>query len=588
MLNNQMNVPITELTVKEDIEHRFLEMLGDAQDAAAKRLACSRNYRKFFEGEQYNPGMGGFGWMSALRQRSNAHIPMMSGEETFEAITDVLPILLKSKPGLAVEPENRGENPEDAFLAEVITDIYDNLYRMRSQHVFDSDVVLESLLSGIAYTTLQKMYDHRGITVQPKLLMPEQFLGDPDGCNAYNFNDYLYIILTSYRTPYEIKMDYGYDEDDYGGKSTIQSQRSMAFMGLSIPAIRQKKRNDPIDGKYPVQTLFIRPYTPNLDAALDLTEAPEMQKMTFINDSFYVADSKANNPYWHKDFPVTAFQSLPKPYVEGGTSDVAILMATQIAINIARDTSVAVSLFNANPGYDIEDGAMAKGKIDNGPGGVNEWNNGVLVRGEMKERQARDSASSMNLWGLTKQQLRERKGDAGNLLQGGQPGNIKSGKQYAMSLNNVLTRNGYRVSMLDASWQRFASQDISLFQQFVMYNPRYLSRSFEIAEEFQYLTDTDMAEMIRTFKYDVDINSKMDLPASIEEKLNLFLGLYDRGLVSPQEFYEQTGIWLSPEEMEKIELSSETFVPGIPAGETAAMGLQAGLQADELVNQQGV
>lgn len=582
---NEMNIPITELSGKEDIEHRFLEMLGDAQDAAAKRISCSLRYRKFFEGDQHNVGGSGFGWLNGLRDPANLHIPRMSGEETFESITDVLPILLKSRPGLAVEPEERTEDPETAFIAEVMTDIYDNIRRIRSQHVFESDVVLESLISGIAFVTFQKIYDHRGITVQPKLLMPEQFLGDPDGCHAYNFDDYQHIILTSYRTPYEIKADYGYDEDDYGANTTIQNTKTMAFMGVSLPTLRQKKRNGAIEGRYPVHTLFVRPYTASLDAALELQEAPMMQKMTFINESFYVEGSKVDNPYWHKDFPVTAFQSLPKPYHEVGTSDVAVLMSTQIAINIARDSSVAVALYNASPGYLTEDGVVGKGKIDDGPGGVTEVNSGGLVRGEIKEKNPRDSASSMNLWTLTKQQMRERKGDAGNLLQGGQPGNIKSGKQYAMSLNNVLTRNGYRVSMLDASWQRFATQDISLFQQFVTFKSSFLSKAYEIAEEFQYMTDLDIAERIRAFPYDINIHSKMDLPATTEEKLNLFLALYDRGLVSPQEFYEQTGIVLSPEEREKIELSSATFVPGIPAGETAAMGLQASAQADQLVGE---
>ena len=199
-------------------------------------------------------------------------------------------------------------------------------------------------------------------------------------------------------------------------------------------------------------------------------------------------------------------------------SEVAILMGTQIAVNIARDSSVATALFNANPGYDIEDGAIGKGNIDNTPGGVSEWNNNTMARGAMKPRDPRDSVSQMNLWQMTLQQMRNRKGDSGNLLQGGQPGNIKSGKHYSMSLNNVLTRNGYRVRMLDTAWQRLATQDVSMFQQFVRFNANHLSRNYEIAHELEFLTEIDIAERIREFRYDISIDSKSDMPATIEEK----------------------------------------------------------------------
>ena len=300
--DNIANTPITELSLKEDIEKRFLEMYTDASDNAQKRISDSRYFRKFFNGDQYNTERPDMSWLGVLRQKNNSHIPRMAGEETFEALFDILPILLKSKPGIAIEAESnpftREESMEDSLIAEMMTDIYDNLYRIRSQHIFDSNVVLESLISGAAYVTFQKTHDHRGITVQPRLLLPEQFLGDPDGMCAYNFSDYEYIILTTYRTAFEIYQDYGIEEDEYGQGSSIPG-KSFGFLGLQMPSRRESRRSGPVDGRYPVHTLFVRPYTPGIDVSLDADEQPKIQKMTFINESYYVEGSRQDNPYWH-------------------------------------------------------------------------------------------------------------------------------------------------------------------------------------------------------------------------------------------------------------------------------------------------
>ena len=203
-----------------------------------------------------------------------------------------------------------------------------------------------------------------------------------------------------------------------------------------------------------------------------------------------------------------------------------------------------------------------------------------MGRGAVREKSPRDSGSQFSLWQFAKQQMRDRAGDSGGLLQGGQPGNIKGYKHYNSALSSVLTRNGFRVKMLDTSWQRLSRHDVSNIQQFVEFDESYLENANAFAEFGAFELDA----AIRNLKYDISIDSKENLPHSLEEKLNLFLLLYDRGLINGDEFYKQTGITISPETREKVKLASADWIVGINPQEEAAMQAQTQQGIEQLLN----
>ena len=592
LMSTHRRRPITEISDFAEKEAEFALMLGEAREAAEKRISVSRRNRAFYNGDHYQSGPG-WGWTMPLRQQKNAHIPRLSGEETHDAIQNLLPVLIRSKPGTTVIPEDSngvidlremnefGElegmlsDVPPSVAAEALTDILEGLYKRRCQHILDSNIVLESLLSGISYVTFAFSNTQKGVLTYPRLLEPDQFLGDPDAYNIWDFSDYRHIMVSEMKTPYEIEKDYGVAESEYAGGSEDVSQQGV------IGKYFGRKTETKLKDEYPVHTLYYQPHLSKLDVPPNI-KSQHIQKLTFINEQYYVRNSQKPIEHWHKEYPVTAFQSTPRPFTDWGTSEISVLVATQIAINIARDSAIATTLFNASPGYDIEDGAIAKGMIDNTPGGVTQWVQGIFQRGGVNERRARDSSSSFNLWSLMKQQMRDRQGDAQGLLQGSQPRSIKSGVHFNSALNAVLTRHGFRVRMLDSSWERLARHDVSNFQQFVEFDAKYFGGQGDFSEYM------GMGEAVRNLKYDISIDSKQDTPANLEEKLTLFLALYDRGLIHGNEFYKQTGISISPDVQERIKIASEDWIPEIPPQEQAVMQQQTEQGIDTLANEQGL
>ena len=67
----------------------------------------------------------------------------------------------------------------------------------------------------------------------PKLLMREQFLGDPDGNKTWDFSDYRYVIIRHEMTAAEIKYYYDADYEDYAGGSGMDllDKKSVGIVG---------------------------------------------------------------------------------------------------------------------------------------------------------------------------------------------------------------------------------------------------------------------------------------------------------------------------------------------------------------------
>lgn len=464
--------------------------------------------------------------------------------------------------------------------------VREELGRKRSETIMNSQIILESLIGGSSYVTWDVLPTRHGSTIMPKLLMREQFLGDPDGNKTWDFSDYRYIILKHEMTAAEIKYYYDADYEDYasGSSQDLLDKKSIGIVGRWFSK-KSKAFDDYGLRKFPVHILYWNDILPIVGfgdiESLREKDVPEMQQMIFINENLLVRDRK--NPYWHKSYPVTAFTSAPRPFRQDGTSDVSMLVGTQIAINLAHNLMLGNAMLAGSHRIWVEEGAIPKGGFDNSPGAVNRFNKGAIQNGQVLNVPPGSVGTElMNLYALEQQKIRHKIGDSQSLIQGNDASNIRSGKHAQTVLNAVLTRHGYRVTMLDPAWERLARQEISYLQQYFDFSKYYLGQEYSQDTEEMY---HDMPMALKNLRYDVEIESKEDLPHSVEERINLLMLLLQTGLADGEEFFRQTGFSVRPELRDSIRIQSEaeSFKLGLPFNEAALMQMQSQVDTDKVV-----
>lgn len=599
---NMRNLPITQLASNEEKVKAFLHLLKNAEDHAKETIQLTERNRKFYEGQHYLKQNLDGSWTRSPVMEKFKWRPRISTDDIYEAVSSLIPIIIRSKPHTNIKAEEPdamvdfrelgtdgeelvGEisNIKSSSAAEIMGEVREELGRKRSETIMNSQIVLESLIAGSSYVTWDILPTRQGSRIMPKLLMREQFLGDPDGNKTWDFSDYRYVIIRHEMTAAEIKYYYDADYEDYAGGSGMDllDKKSVGIVGRWF-----SKKSEAFDDygmrKFPVDTLFWNDILPvvgfgEMDEIRD-KGVPEMQQMIFVNEKLLVRDRE--NPYWHKGYPVTAFTSAPRPFRQDGTSDVSMLVGTQIAINLAHNLMLGNAQLAGSHRIWAEEGAIPKGKFDNTPGAVNWFNKGALTNGQVQNiPPGAVGTELMNLYQLEQQKIREKIGDSQGLLQ---PNNIRSGRHAQTVLNAVLTRHGYRVTMLDPAWERLARQEISYLQQYFDFSGYYLGQEYSMEDE-EMVYDMPMA--LKNLRYDVEIESKEDLPHSVEDRINLLMVLLQTGLADGEEFYRQTGFSVRPELRESIRVQSEAqeFRLGLPFNEAALMQLQSENATDQIL-----
>ena len=203
-------------------------------------------------------------------------------------------------------------------------------------------------------------------------MQPGQLLIDPDCQSWWDFSDCQYTIEWQRLSAPQIKHYYGIDEESYATSSNTESgmlSTGMSFFNkVSQMFNKNTQSNEYTINYYDVYTLYYREVMGISDVdAIDAPEVTPMMKMTFIGEAYYVESRTRENPWWHKSFPYINFQSAPSPFSQYGVSEVAKNMGTQLAINIARNSALAMAQYNANPGWITEKGAVAQWNL--APGG---------------------------------------------------------------------------------------------------------------------------------------------------------------------------------------------------------------------------
>ena len=603
-MHNPRNLSITSLSSNDEKVKAFIALLKNADDNSKETIQMTERNRKFYEGQHYLKQNLDGSWTSSQVMDRNKWRPRISTDDIYEAISSLIPIIIRSKPHTnikAEEPDSMvdfreldmdtedlvGEisNVRSSEAAEVLGEVREVLARKRSETIMNSQIVLESLIGGSSYVTWDVLPTRTGTEIMPKLLMRDQFLGDPDGNKSWDFSDYRYIIIKHEMTSAEIKYYYGADYEDYAGGSEANQldKKSIGIVGRWF-----SKKTQEFDDyglrKFPVHILYWNDILPVVGfgdmESLREKGVPEMQQMIFINEKILVKDRE--NPYWHKGYPVTAFTSSPRPFRQDGTSDVSMLVGTQIAINLAHNLMLGNAMLAGSHRVWVEEGSIPKGGFDNSPGAVNRFNKGALQNSQVQNIPPGSVGTElMNLYALEQQKIRQKIGDSQGLMQGNDSGNIRSGKHAQTVLTAVLTRHGYRVTMLDPSWERLARQEISYMQQYFDFTQYYLGQEYTQSED----NYEDMPMALKNLRYEIEIESKEDLPHSVEDRINLLMLLLQTGLADGEEFYRQTGFSVRPELRESIRSQSDPqeFKLGLPFNEAAMMQLQSQTETDQIV-----
>lgn len=603
MSTDFINKHLTEIRDPEDKVTAFQHVLSIAREGSSKRIRDSEYNRRFYEGEHDLTWINN-SWQRKKRQKGLSWSKRATGEDAYQLLHEILPILLNSKPSLVVAPEDdypidmsfyfqeqyieRISEMDPYEASQSINDIMSTMDKREGRKILDSNITLESLIAGIAFVGFQRV-NKGGISgFRPYLVHPTRFLYDPDCMSIHNFMDCRYGIIEEWLPADMIERVYGVKEEEYVGKSRGRVHRGVVGTiseGLArLETMYQGiMRGQDIHnlGKFPVHTVYYDPETP---IGVGDTEAPQestMQEMVFINENTYVPNSQRPNPYYHKEIPIVPFVVNPSPFRVQGTSELAQYVSTQIMINLAQEALTAASLHNAFPPMNIEDGAIDKDSYDFSPGAINTWNNNALAAGQMRENAPRDTASIATVFQLMKTQLRERGHDAQGTLAGAVPSNIKSAKHFNAALQSVMTIHGYRVEMLDPSWYRMKRMEVSNFQQFEQVNRSLVNKLKDISHEYQYLVDS-----LKNLRYDIEIDSKSKLPADLATRLEIYMVLYQAGMSTLKDFYEQTEIPVSRETLDSVDAQNdvENMMFGVPPAERAALDAQIDQNIDAAAN----
>lgn len=603
-MNMTKSLPITQLATPEEKVKAFNVLCDDAEENAKETINLVERNRKFYEGDHHLMRHKDGSWGKSPVLDKFKWRPRTTTDDIYESISALIPILIRSKPAINVIPEDpdsavdlreldeatqelTGQMSElsSTEAAESMNEILENIWIRRSEIIFHSQVILESLIGGTAYVTWQILHNRNGVEVIPKLLQRHQFLGDPRGNKSWDFSDYRYCILKEEMTAAEIRYYYPEVRLEDFAEGDNMDERSIGIVGRYFRKKSDRKTEEYGLKYYPVHTLYWNDVLPIIgfgdNVEVDVNSAPPMRQMIFINKKALARDRV--NPFWHQNFPVTAFTSSPRPFRSDGTSDVSVLIGTQIAIDLAQNLMLANAMTQGAARVWMEEGAIAKGKLDNSPGGISIFNKGALAQEKVLNVPPGAIGSElMNFFGLQKQNMRDRIGDSQGLLQGGGSASAtRSGKHAQTLLKAVLTRHGYRVTMLDPSWSRMARHEVSYLQQFVDFDTPYWRQQYDFSES------QDMSMALRNLRYDVEIESKEDLPHDLESRINLLLTILQTGCADLEEFYRQTGFKIRPELREAIRMqsSAENFKAGVPFNEGAMIRLEAEAQSQGIANQ---
>jgi len=574
--------PIDQLQNEEDLVKALRCAISEAEEAAAPFISESNRNYQYVRGNQFIRRANNGDWVTdnrnpywKLRLRRDIINPVISTS---------LPVLHKLRPKMLIEADFPGE-PVVAFLqgqhiplpiegamaASQLQRVMDAEWTRRSEEILQAEVLLETMISGVAFRTYMPVFDEMGsIRIRPYLLNRCQFLGDPRGTDLANFSDFKYVVIEQWWDVADIERIYRVKERSFArgpGDTEYEYEDSGIFRRQyqfrDGDRVGQKHRETTMKRRmYPVHTIFYNQGSPDVISygkrPPKALRYPLGREMVLVNRQKLVGDR--HNRYWHGKFPITAYLTMPMPHMQTGFSDVSPLVEIQNIVNVLQNMIVTNAMALGVPQWMAEDGAVDTGDLTNEPGAIINVRPGALGRGAVQRLEPGTIGSEiytilrdLQAYGM------EDLGDVSDALQGKSLGSNASGVYANTLLGAALTKQGFRAQMLDSGHRRSAWLELMMMQQFFHVDEEFLRRNHDMGE----LLHMNLA--MRELFFDVKVESQSELPHNPQARINLAAQLLAMGIFDVKEFLLHTGLHTRPELERILHDASEFFLPAIPA-----------------------
>lgn len=585
--------PLDQITDEDTIVKRLCVMLGEAEEGAAPNIRDARRNWHFVHGNHFLDEGPNNDWV--VNESNPYWRTRLQRDILTPVVTTAAAVLHKLRPRTVVEADFPGENVvayhegqhiqlpiEGSTAAGQLQRIIESEWTARNEEILQAELLLDVIVQGMAWRTYVPIQKYHSWKVMPKLLDISQVLGDPDGCDLMNFEDFKYIAICEMMDVADIERIYhvkekdfagdrdnseggGFPVDDYGFFRDYEYRQNTRETGVFRREIKTQRR------KYPVHTIYYNQGCPDVFSygkkPPKALKFPLGRQMTLINKKKLVND--IHNPYWHKKFPLTCYQSTPLPHKNYGMSDISKLIPVQEMVNILQNMIVTNAIVLGVPQWMVEDGAVENTDLTNEAGAIIRVRQGALSQGRVQRLDPRQSTDDLysNLRDL-QQHAQEDLGDLTEALQGKAVSSNPSGVLQNSALSAALTKHGFRAQMLDCGHQRAADIETSMIQQYLHTDIRMLQDMKDAGE----LMEMNLA--VRELFYDVKTESQADLPHNPQARLNLATHWLQIGMMDAKEYRLFTGMKVRPELEKMLDQASKFFMPLVPLQEQAKIRLE--------------
>lgn len=598
------NLPLDEIKHKADLLRPILHLYGLGDEHAQPFIREEQENFAYFRGNHYKDVISR-GIPTKKRQLYKDLI-----EQT---VSDVAPILKRARPKLEVGAKHAGTDAGffagediipiqdylDEDLAKIMTDIVEDVWHQRKETVLQGKLIKRSLISGVGwrvYSTMQ--VPNFGDVPYPKEVNRDQIILDPDCTDLANFSDCKWVFIRSWLTANEIERKWHIKETDYAASSETKEidttetgiVRRRWLSADGSPLAPESKRVATYESPtYEILELYWNPVVPDIISKDDMSAPqayernmnPRGKRYVIVNRTIVVEAER--QPYWHGMFPIVAYVPDPIPGIGHGYSLVTKLRSSQDFVNVMFNLVVKNATLRGGTQFMYEKGALNRSEFVIKPNTAIPVSKDALRLGRIKEMPPGDVGGSV--YEAMERELvfgKEQIGDVSPAIQGNPSSNIKSGKHASIALESANTRFSELAENTDAAHERAAEMEVSLLQQYGDFSaPGYNIRN-DVPPEIIY--------GLRDLIYKIMMTSKANLPASrIGDYWNFQTGLLERGYVTIEHYFRETGMWEQVDEdwREKIKKASANQIPGLPIAEQAAQQQQMMAQIRQLAGQLG-
>lgn len=576
--------PMDKLTSQDDIIKSFRRAIYESKEAQAAEIAeADRNWKYYF-GQHYLRNVGGR-WMADSMAGDKLRIQRDIIQLSIDALR---PILVKMRPHILVLatypdhdavlelPNNRSftiRNLKNSDVSSFMTESLLREHRRRHEDILLSELILEVMITGQAYRVCLPVHKPGfGTIIEPKLYPRSRVLLDYDGTRLADFKDFMHIIFEDDMDANAIFHTFGVKESEYTKEDEPSADALYDYeergVFRSTSAIRRYgRRVDDYDydrpRKYKVHTGYFNEGASEMevyhDAPPKSLKYPFGRQLIMINEQYLAVDQP--NPFWHGDYPVTCYQSLPVPHVARALSESGKLIDVQKGVNILMNALIGNTLLGQNPKLLYEEGSFNPEDFGEGPGGMVRVQQGALSGNRIEW--FKPEGTDRGAFNLLKDLEYYGKEDVAGVTAALQGQELHAGSSgvYANTLQSAsMTGPTFRIQQLDAGHHRFSRQEIELYQQFVDWRDPYYLELHDMQKYHPMMT-----EAVRDLYYRVEYESQAELPHNPIARQNFFWNQYVEGVIDFEEYVLKSHVSMRPELREKARQGSlENYMPGVP------------------------